>query len=293
MVKSKKAFLAKRREYHKKNKDRINALARERRKSNPDRRYRDNPKRKDYVKKYYDSIKDNYNLKRKKLRKENPEKFKEAQREYYKANSQEIIKNVQKYYYKNKDKKQKYNKTYRKENIDSIKTQVKNRREQFGELLRKQARDNYAKNKDKIREKYKKNSKKITARRKELFLLNPEKTRKRQRDYLREKRKDPIFRAVDSIRRRINSALKSQNQKKSHRTFEFVGCTIPELKNHLEKKFKPGMSWDNQGMKGWQIDHIKPVSKFDLSKKSEQIKCFHYKNLQPLWWIENLKKSNR
>lgn len=49
------------------------------------------------------------------------------------------------------------------------------------------------------------------------------------------------------------------------------------------------MSWDNYG--DWHIDHRKPCSLFDLSKKSEQLKCFNYTNLQPLWAIDNLRKS--
>jgi hypothetical protein len=52
------------------------------------------------------------------------------------------------------------------------------------------------------------------------------------------------------------------------------------------------MNWNNYGVKGRHIDHIKPVSKFDLTKEEEIKKCFHYTNLQPLWWDENLKKSN-
>lgn len=51
------------------------------------------------------------------------------------------------------------------------------------------------------------------------------------------------------------------------------------------------MSWENYGK--WHIDHIKPCSKFDLTVKEEQYKCFHYSNLQPLWGPENSAKGNR
>ena len=70
-----------------------------------------------------------------------------------------------------------------------------------------------------------------------------------------------------------------------------MGCTIKELKQHLESKFVDGMTWDNRSE--WHIDHKIPCSSFDLSKKEEQQKCFHYNNLQPLWAIDNLKKSNK
>jgi hypothetical protein len=74
---------------------------------------------------------------------------------------------------------------------------------------------------------------------------------------------------------------------------DLLGCSVEELKKYLEIKFKEGMSWNNYGLRGWHIDHIIPCSKFDLIKEEEQKKCFHFSNLQPLWWNENLSKGNR
>ena len=76
-------------------------------------------------------------------------------------------------------------------------------------------------------------------------------------------------------------------------TMKLVGCSIDKLKQHLEKQFKKRMSWDNYGLGGWEIDHIKPCAKFDLSKPEEQRKCFHYTNLQPLWAIDNKIKKDK
>jgi hypothetical protein len=53
------------------------------------------------------------------------------------------------------------------------------------------------------------------------------------------------------------------------------------------------MTWQNYGYYGWHIDHIKPCASFDLRKPSEQRKCFHYSNLQPLWAKDNLQKSDK
>ncbi|GAF80419.1 unnamed protein product, partial [marine sediment metagenome] len=39
--------------------------------------------------------------------------------------------------------------------------------------------------------------------------------------------------------------------------------------------------------------HINPCAKFDLSKPEEQQKCFNYKNLQPLWAKDNIRKSSK
>ena len=70
----------------------------------------------------------------------------------------------------------------------------------------------------------------------------------------------------------------------------YVGCTSEKLRKHLEEQFENGMTWENIGK--WHIDHIKPCAKFDLNLEEEKHKCFHYTNLQPLWAVDNLKKSD-
>jgi hypothetical protein len=51
------------------------------------------------------------------------------------------------------------------------------------------------------------------------------------------------------------------------------------------------MSWENYGLGGWEIDHIIPCVKFNMTKLEEQKACFNYKNLQPLWASENRQKN--
>jgi len=102
---------------------------------------------------------------------------------------------------------------------------------------------------------------------------------------------DEFFRLNRVLRSRIKMAL--GNYKKSNKTKNLVGLDINDLKVYLESKFTEGMSWDNYGYYGWHIDHIKPCSLFDLSKEEEQKKCFHYTNMQPLWRLDNMKKSNK
>ena len=102
---------------------------------------------------------------------------------------------------------------------------------------------------------------------------------------------DNNFKLVCSLRNRINKVLRESNTKKSKKTMELTGCTVDELKKHIEKQFKPGMNWSNHSVKGFHIDHIIPCASFDLTKEEEQKKCFHYTNLQPLWAEENLSKG--
>ena len=95
------------------------------------------------------------------------------------------------------------------------------------------------------------------------------------------------------LRLRIWKAIRDNYSEKSFNTIELLGCTIKEVKEHLEKQFKEGMTWDNHGKYGWHIDHILPCASFDLTDPEQQKKCFHYTNLQPLWWKENISKGNK
>jgi hypothetical protein len=90
-----------------------------------------------------------------------------------------------------------------------------------------------------------------------------------------------------NLRSRVRKALKGID--KSKNTIKLLGCSIEQLKQHLESQFQPGMSWNNYGQ--WHIDHIRPCVSFDLNIKEEQQNCFHYINLQPLWAMDNLKKG--
>jgi len=112
-------------------------------------------------------------------------------------------------------------------------------------------------------------------------------------NYVKNKKlNDPQFKLKHILRLRLLDALKRNNVTKKHSALTLLGCTIEECKQHLEKQFKEGMNWDNHG-KVWEIDHIKPCSKFDLTNIEEQKECFYYTNLQPLTITENRQKSNK
>lgn len=124
---------------------------------------------------------------------------------------------------------------------------------------------------------------------------NPDKVEKYKpvwKIYSNQRYKNNInFRLAHKCRMRIKMALK--NNPKSAHTIELIGCSIMELKIHLEKQWLLGMNWDNYGKYGWVIDHIYPCNLFDLSDATEQKICFYYKNLQPLWHKDNSEKSSK
>jgi len=107
-----------------------------------------------------------------------------------------------------------------------------------------------------------------------------------------QKRKTNInYKLRHNISNRIIIALRTGESYKSIKTLELIGCSIKQLRIHLEGLFKEGMNWENYGK--WEIDHIKPCCMFNLSKTEEQKKCFNFNNLQPLWKEENLKKGGK
>jgi hypothetical protein len=102
-----------------------------------------------------------------------------------------------------------------------------------------------------------------------------------------------IVRMRSNVRARARHAIKRGMANKCGDTMELMGCSWDELKTHLESQFTGKMSWGNYGLRGWHIDHIKPCAKFDLTLDSEQKKCFHYTNLQPLWAEDNWAKGDK
>lgn len=96
----------------------------------------------------------------------------------------------------------------------------------------------------------------------------------------------------DRLSGRIRMALKRHLVKKSDHTCDLLGCSLDFFFKYFESKFTGEMSWAKFKRGQIHIDHIVPCSSFDLGDKAEQLKCFHYTNLQPLWALDNLKKSD-
>ena len=193
--------------------------------------------------------------------------------EYYNKNKEKVKIKAIEYYNENKDqvlskrheKKEiinQYNKEYKQDNKEYIKEYNKEYR---------------IKNKESIKERKK------LYRKENRYEIN---------EYERTKLKnDPLFRLSKKLRNRLYDFIKQSDKGFDPRkTEEYLGCTLEDLKLHLESKFKEDMNWNNHG-KVWHIDHIIPLS---LAKNEEQLyELSRWSNLQPLYVEENLKKNNK
>lgn len=152
----------------------------------------------------------------------------------------------------------------------------------------------YERNKDKLRDK-KKEWKEKPGKKELLAAANL-----RNKDKINEQRR--ARRANPKPHQRVEKALRDRFMKvivimKSGKRYgswrELIGCTIKEIKIHIESQFIEGMTWGNHGNgEGkWNIDHIKPLYSFNLMDLEEQRKAFHYTNTRPLWFVDNMRRS--
>ena len=103
------------------------------------------------------------------------------------------------------------------------------------------------------------------------------------------KRSSDQGRLVHSLRCRVAQLV----TKKNLSTLKLLDCTWEEFYVYIEQQFVEGMTWANYGKKGWHLDHKVPLSAFDLTDPEQMKEACHHSNLQPLWWFDNLEKSNR
>ena len=129
---------------------------------------------------------------------------------------------------------------------------------------------------------------------------NKEKHREKARVYSKQRRDaDPAYKNMMNIRTLIRLALKKQSARKNTKTVVLLGCTAKEFAAHIQSLFEPWMNWDNLGVctgtpkTTWHIDHIKPLSHFNLSDPEQQKIAFHYTNCRPLDSLVNVSEGNR
>lgn len=100
---------------------------------------------------------------------------------------------------------------------------------------------------------------------------------------------DPSYAMAGRLRCRLRSSLVVAGAAKAARTFELVGCSQNDLVLWIERQFVCGMGWHNRSL--WHVDHIVPLSAFDLTCEEQQRVAFHHTNLRPLWSLQNIRKG--
>jgi len=198
-----------------------------------------------------------------------------AKKKYIEKKEERLIK-AKLYYEKTKESKAEYDKRYREKNKLKI-----------AEYKKQYATENAEQIAERMRIYREENAEKLSKEKSEYSKNNRAKINKTQLAY--QKRKiatDPLFRLIKNTRKMVSRYMLGE---KSKRTQEIIGCSYEELKIHIEKQFTEGMTWDNYGMDGWHVDHIKPLAM--AISQEEIISSNHYSNLQPMWALDNLKKG--
>ena len=136
-----------------------------------------------------------------------------------------------------------------------------------------------------------KNEDKIRDNKKKYYVKNKKRIVQRQGLYQKNKYNCDInYKMKCILRARLNRAINGNY--KAGSAVSDLGCSIEELKIHIEVQFKPGMTWDNWSRTGWHIDHKKALANFDLTNREELLKACHHTNLKPMWAKDNISKGD-
>ena len=202
----------------------------------------------------------------KKWRKNNPEKEK-ARKAKYRNNPANHAKELE------------YKKKYREEHKEEIK-----------ERARKHYLENQESNKEKARLYREANSEKIKEAAAKYREENREAMNERNRGRTQKRREsDPFEMFKHRIRNNIRAGFKNKNCKKGNKTKDILGCSFEFFREYIEAQFTDGMSWER--LSEIHLDHIIPLA--SAKTEDDVIKLCHYTNYQPLWALDNIRKSDK
>lgn len=166
-----------------------------------------------------------------------------------------------------------------------------NNSEKYKEYMKEYREKNREKLKDYITNWRVENVDKIQSGKKDYYQNNKELIKIKNYKYCKDRKlKDTFYKLRLGIRSLILISFKNQFTTKSKKTIEILGCSFEEFKIHLESRFDNKMNWENQGTY-WHMDHIIPISSAETEEDVYRLN--HYTNFQPLYWLDNLKKSNK
>jgi len=246
-------------------------------------------------KQYYQENKEHYkqyrqeNKKcRKQYNKENKERIAAQKKQYREENKERIAEREKKYYQENKERKAEYLKQWYQKNKKCHKQyyqENKERQKQYYQENKERIAERQKQYREENKERHKQWRKENKERIKQYYQENKERLNERDKQ---RKKIDPLYKLKCNLRSRTGDAFKRKSYRKTSKTAKMLGVPFEIAKDHIERQFTKGMTWENQGE--WHIDHIIPLA--SAKTESELIKLCHYTNLQPLWAKDNLSKSD-
>jgi hypothetical protein len=183
-----------------------------------------------------------------------------------------------------KDVRKRNSRAYHERNLDKVRNRA-----------REKARIRYAANPDKARE-----ASRVWAHNHADTVRETRKSyRAKNRELLNSRKKQRLhndirFRLRSRVGTQLSRRLKRRiTGKGGNKTFDILGYSVDALMEHLEKLFLPGMTWNNY--REWHIDHVTPDCHFNYSSVNDYgfKKSWELQNLQPLWRLDNIRKSNK
>lgn len=288
------------------NREAINKQRREHKRNNPEKTKVDNRRR------YLKNKNKNKNKNREKTRKysndryyKHHEKMKKYNNEYRQKNKAEVIKKQRQYRNNNKEYIQAYQKEYRKNNKERLTKYYQDNRlinlekqkniRKLAKLNKPQKTKEELAIEEAIQQKIR--HERIESRKRYNKEYNKKYRQEHKEDikqyknkYEKQKRTTDVnYKLMTNLRTRLTQAIKHNAKRGS--AVKDLGCSIEFFNHYIAGKFIPGMSWENYG-KVWHLDHIIPLSSFNLENRDEFLKACHYTNYQPLWATTKIARAN-
>jgi len=203
----------------------------------------------------------------------------EEYKKYYEANKESIRAKTKKWYAENKERALANSKAWAQRNGTKVSVSKKKWKDANREAVRLSDKEYRAANREK--------------RRVSLQVwrgANIEKAREMSRRASAKRLNTPKGKLSGNVSREIRASI-NRNAKGRRHWETLVNFTVDQLKAHIEKLFKPGMSWENYGT-AWHIDHKIPIAAFNFERPDDiDFRLCWSKNLQPLEASKNKSKG--
>jgi hypothetical protein len=267
------------------------------------REYNRGEDRKIKRKKWKQENKDRVNEQSRQYRKRHPEEQAIYRKKYYYENQDEILERQKKYHINNREIRNTKKREYYQENKEQISINWKKYHKTHKEELKAKGKQRYWNNIEESRKKGRLVAKKNREKRRLMKIKyrnnNREKVNATRREY-RKKNRDKFLQEYREPKRNLDARISSfmrqclKGNKAGRRWESLVNYSLDELYQHIESQFTERMTWEKLAQGEIVIDHILPRELFEYKyPEEEQFKiCWSLKNLRPLWFEDNSKKSD-